>query len=110
MKRLARSIVYGTLAQAFAIYLVFMTRSEAAARWLLWNESLAGIVAGPMPVVGHTLDGRPVSEPTPIHVVMAIAGIVFGVAVYSAAIWLALRSFGIRRKRPVVSSEPREGV
>ena len=105
MKRLARSIVYGLLTQAFALYLVFMTHSEAAASWLLWNGSLAELIAGPMPVVGHTPDGRAVSEPTTIHVVMAVAGLAFGVAAYSALIYFALKAWGARRSHKATNSE-----
>lgn len=103
MKRLARSIFYGLLMQAFAFYLVFMTQTEAAARWLLWNVSIALLVAGPMPVVGQGRDG-PISEPTAAHVGMAGAGIILGIAAYSVLIFAALGASGARRARAATKS------
>lgn len=104
MKRFARATFYGLLTQAFALYLVFMTHGGSSTPWLLWNVSLTSLIAGPMPVVGHTQDSRPISEPTMIHLLMVVAGFALGIAVYSALLYVALGA--LRARRPLKTTVP----
>jgi hypothetical protein len=110
VKRVLRSVVYGALVQAFAIYLVWMMSSNdaggtaSAEKWIMWNVELAELLAGPMPQVGYGINGTPIFEPAPIHTIMGFVGLALGLVTYSSFVYLGLRAFGARQAPPSTSS------
>jgi hypothetical protein len=103
-KRIVRSIVYGILLQAFAIYLVFMTDAGPATRWILWNGTIVDLLLGS--IVPHPPRGAMIYDPDAGQIIThGVAALILGIATYAALVYLALgmlfrRNGDLRRREP----------
>lgn len=82
MKALAISILAAILLSAFQ-FLAAMKFSFN----ILWQVTIMQMLAGPCPLLGYDSSGQPMYEGTPVHILAAYFGLLFGVAIYAVLIY-----------------------
>lgn len=58
---------------------------------ILWQVNIMQMLVGSGPLLGYDSSGQPMYEGTPVHMVVAYLGLLFGVAIYSTVFYQLLK-------------------
>lgn len=82
------SIIAGFLFAGVLLLIGVNTATEEIRSVLLWHWKPIYSLAGNGPLLGHTADGTPIYEGTPVHVLFGLLGMFAGFMIYPVSIFI----------------------